>query len=271
MRNVIAMSSIVMVMLLTSTTLVAASRSESTPSNLAYQQIGTRSHPNLAFTQGLIIDQQAFVESSGLYKQSFIQRYPIKEGSNAPSLTKLLSKSDFAEGLASIGTHLWLITWQQGIARKFTSDTLKQVEIARYRGEGWGLSFDGKHLIMSDGSAKLQFRTPDDFALQRSLEVTLNNQPLNALNELEVARGFIWANVWFDPRIYAIHPGTGQVVAMIDLSTIIEQEKKLHSFGLQRDSVANGIAYDAEADALWVTGKRWRKLYLIRPIEWPRP
>ncbi|BFM12079.1 glutaminyl-peptide cyclotransferase [Simiduia litorea] len=260
-----------MVMLLTSTTLAATGGSKSMPPNIEYQLISTRSHPNLAFTQGLIIDQRSFIESSGLYKQSFIQRYPINEDSSSPSTTKLLSKSDFAEGLASIGTQLWLITWQQGLARKLSKNTLKQEQLARYSGEGWGLSFDGRQLIMSDGSARLQFRAPDDFKLKGSLEVTLNNEPLNGLNELEVAHGLIWANVWFDSRIYAIEPSTGSVVAIIDLSSIIEREKKLHSFGLRKDSVANGIAYDPEADGLWITGKRWRKMYLIQPREWPIP
>ena len=271
MRNVVAISAIVMVLLFAPamSNIAGATTAAFSPENLTVELVATRSHPNLAFTQGLIIEQQEFIESSGLYKQSFVQRYPIDEQPGSKPVTKLLAKSDFAEGLAAVGSHLWLITWQQGLARKLSISTFKQDQLVRYKGEGWGLTFDGRQLIMSDGTDTLQLRDADSFQLQGTLQVQFNGQPLTAINELEFAQGYLWANVWFDHRIYAIDPNSGEVRAVVDLSDIIEQERKLHPFGLGHDSVANGIAYDAHRQGLWVTGKRWRKMYLLVPQQWP--
>ncbi|WP_162141149.1 glutaminyl-peptide cyclotransferase [Simiduia agarivorans] len=225
------------------------------PVPLEYQILHERAHPHRAFTQGLLIHRGQFVESSGLYRQSFVQRYPVTDGE--PGLVRHQSRRDFSEGLAFTGKHYWLLTWQQGLARKLDAE-LRPVSIARYQGEGWGLTFDGRQLIMSNGSAELSFRDPDSFELTQQLAVTYKNQPLNAINELEFAEGLIWANVWFSPMIYAIDPANGQVVSTVDLSALVDTENK------SPDAVLNGIAYDADDRTFWVTGKRWRKLYQLR-------
>lgn len=233
----------------------------SQPQLLDYEVIGEREHPHKAFTQGLLIHQGQFVESSGLYRQSFVQRYPVNDG--APAVIRHQPRRDFSEGLAFTGEHFWLITWQQGIARKLDT-TLKPLAIARYQGEGWGLTFNDEQLIMSNGSARLQFRHPVTFELQHEQTVTVNGEPLNALNELEWVNGIVWANVWFSSSLYAIAPHTGEVIATLDLSALAAAENR------GPDAVLNGIAYDQRDNTLWITGKRWQKLYQLHIAAWPQ-
>lgn len=234
---------------------------------LSYQLLDSIPHPRLPFSQGLILDDGLLVESSGLYGQSFIQRYHPQEPKVAPQ-TQHLPRRDFAEGLTRLGDHYWLLTWQQGLARQLDRASLKTQRVFRYPGEGWGLTQDGQWLIRSDGSDRLHWHSPVDFKLEKSLPVRFGDRPLKGLNELEYASGLIWANVWFDSHIYAINPATGEVVASLDLTPLVLQETGLHPLGLPREAVLNGIAYDAQTDSFWITGKRWRRLYRIR-ISWP--
>jgi glutamine cyclotransferase len=126
-----------------------------------------------------------------------------------------------------------------------------------YAGEGWGLTHDGRELIMSDGSATIRFRDPPTFAVTREIEVRDRGQPLTKLNELEYVDGEIWANIWYDDRIARISPATGEVLGFIDLSTLYPQSVR------SSEAVLNGIAYDAAAKRLFVTGKNWPQLYEI--------
>ena len=226
-----------------------------------YEIVSERPHPNRAFTQGLLIVNDEFIESSGLYRQSFVQRYPVKD--NGKPVVRHQPRKDFSEGLAFTGEHFWLLTWQQGIARKLETTSLAAQSIAHYPGEGWGLTFNGQHLIMSDGSDTLQFRDPENFALKRTLSVRLRGEPLTALNELEYADGVLWANVWFDARLFAIDPTSGEVIDTLDLSRLVQREAKA------ADHVLNDIAWNPADNTLWVTGKRWHKLYQLRLSRWP--
>lgn len=239
---------------------VMSTAAQAEVSTLDYQVISQRNHPNKPFTQGLLIDQGYFYESSGLYGRSYLQRYPIEEGE--PDLLRRQPRGDFVEGLAKAGQHFWLLTWQQGLARKLDA-ALNPIGQANYSSEGWGLAFDGKQLIMSDGSAQLSLRAPNSFAPMARLRVSYNNRPLPALNELEFAHGRIWANVWFDQAIYAIDPSTGKVVAKLDLTALVAKEQS------GREAVLNGIAYNPQDDSLWVTGKHWAHLYQLRLTRWP--
>ena len=127
----------------------------------------------------------------------------------------------------------------------------------QYDGEGWGLTHDGKELIMSDGSATLRFRDPQTFAVTREIEVRDNGMPLAMLNELEYINGEIWANIWYDDRIARISPADGKVLGFVDLSTLYPKSAR------GSEAVLNGIAYDAAAKRLFVTGKNWPQLYEI--------
>lgn len=263
MPNVLAIALLVM-------TCVA----QAAPTQLTYTLVKERAHPNLAFTQGLLIQGGDVFEASGGYGKSFVQRYTLEPTApttgpmpNRP-LVHHLPRRDFAEGLALTPQGLWLLTWQQGLAKRLDPNDFSVQQVARYQGQGWGLTYDGQHLIMSNGSDQLIWRDTN-FNVVRTQAVTFNGQPLARINELEFAHQLVWANVWFEPLIVAISPNTGNVLAYLDLSEIIKKETKKHAGDLPSEATLNGIAYDKHSDTFWVTGKNWRTLYQLSIHEWP--
>lgn len=222
-----------------------------------YTVLQRKDHNPTIFTQGYIVEGDNFYESSGLYGRSFIVRYN-KSDDAAPSKRLDLPPNVFAEGLTLFNDRLYLLSWREGQAWAFDRSSFEVLDSYRYSGEGWGLTHDGEVLIMSDGSNTLRFYN-GDFELQGSLEVRFNGKPLKKLNELEYHDGIVWANRWYDSRIFAINRSSGQAEAYVDLSALHRE-----AAGASRESVANGIAYDADEDAFWVTGKNWRYQYLLR-------
>lgn len=233
---------------------------------LAYEIIAERSHKPSLFTQGLLVKDGYFYESSGLYNKSLLVSYPISEPAStwakmtAPFTQKqAIPDRYFAEGLALLNNKLYVLTWQEGTLFVYDANHFSLLNTLYYKGEGWGLTTDGKSLIRSDGSTNLFFHNPESFALEKTLKITLNKEPINELNELEFFDGFIWANIWHDNRILKIDPASGNVVGILDLSDIT---KKLHL--TDSESVLNGIAYDADKKAVWITGKQWPKMFLLK-------
>ncbi len=248
--------------------LMAMSASSWAAAALAYELIAERSHKSTLFTQGLEVDDGLFYESSGLYGKSQLVAYPgaEPEGSTWAKLSapftrqQRLAEQYFAEGLTLVGDQLYLLTWKEGTLLVFNKNTFALEKHLTYKGEGWGLAYDGQHLIRSDGSDTLFFHDPLQFALQKSLKVRDQGQPVKRLNELEYHAGFIWANIWYQDRIIKIDPDSGEVVAELDLSPL-RQGLKLTN----REQVLNGIAWDESQQGFWVTGKLWPKMFLLRP------
>jgi len=154
------------------------------------------------------------------------------------------------------------LTWQSNIGSVYDKHSFKLLQEFNYPNEGWGITFDGKHLIMSDGTSTLHFLNPETFEEINQIEVTVNDIPVNRINELEYIQGEIYANIWQTERIARINPLTGQVIGWIDLKGILSPEG--HSGAID---VLNGIAYDAKNNRLFVTGKFWPKLFQIELIE----
>lgn len=238
----------------------------STALELNYSLIAERSHKPTLFTQGLLLSGEHFYESSGRYDKSLLVSYPLREPEgtwakiSAPfSQKKSLADKYFAEGLTLHNNKLYLLTWREKTLLVFDTPSLQQVSSISYSGEGWGLTSNGRQLIRSDGSDRLFFHNAETFAVEKALHVQLHNNPVGNLNELEYSEEFIWANVWQDNRIVKISPDTGEVVGILDLSALAQ------SLGLSDpESVLNGIAYDKERKAFWVTGKLWPKMFLIK-------
>ena len=230
------------------------------PGPVQYQLLETKTRPADHFTQGLYFDGERWLESSGLYGRSWLAEYTDPGGN--PVRRKWLAGNRFAEGLAVFNEYLYLLTYRAGELQIYDRSNFKLVHLLHYSGEGWGLTSDGESLIMSDGSDTLTFRTPDGFKVTRHLKVTGGGEDWSRLNELEYVNGRIWANIWMDTRIIAIDPDSGEVEGWVDLA-----ELKKDSLPGRRhvDAVANGIAWDKARNGLWVTGKLWPKLYLIRP------
>ena len=214
-------------------------------------------HDPQAFTQGLIFHQGKLYESTGLYGQSTLRQVDLETG-QVQQLIRLPEKV-FGEGLVLWKDKLIQLTWRAGVAFVFDLNTLKFEKQFRYATEGWGLTHDGKHLIMSDGSSTLYFRDPETFEITRKLNVSDEGEAVTRLNELEFVEGEVYANVWMTERIARISPQTGEVLAWLDFSGLTRQSAEIN----QQGNVLNGIAYDAKGKRLFVTGKRWRSLYEI--------
>lgn len=231
-----------------------------------YKILAERSHKPSLFTQGFLIKDDLFYESSGLYQKSQIVAYPVTEPESTwtkmtAAYTHKQSIPDrfFAEGLTLLNNKLYLITWQEGTLFIYNANNFSFIKNITYQGQGWGLATDGKHLIRSDGSNQLYFHNADSFAVEKIIKVNHKQEPIINLNELEYAEGFIWANIWHDNRIVKINPATGDVVGVLDFSETAKNLKVKDA-----ESVLNGIAYDANKKAFWITGKQWPKMFLVK-------
>ncbi len=218
-------------------------------------QVRSYPHDSTAFTQGLVWRGGRLYESTGRYGQSTLRLVELETGRVLQR--ENLGQQYFAEGLAAVGDTLYQLTWKEGVAFIWDPATLRKIGQIAYSGEGWGLTSDGRRLIVSDGSSYLSFVDPVTFALDTTLRVTDGGRPVDQLNELEWVKGEVWANVWHTQRIARIDPQTGRVKGWLDLTPLIPALR-------DPEAVLNGIAYDPEADRLLVTGKLWPALYEIR-------
>jgi len=214
-------------------------------------------HDVTAFTQGLFASNGQLFESTGQFGESNLRE--VELGSGTVLRQQNLPASVFGEGSARIGDEIYVLTWMSQTGFVYDANSFEQVDSFTYAGEGWGLTTDGQQLILSDGSPTLRFLDPTDMSLVRELEVTLNGRGVRRLNELEWIDGEIWANVWMTDNILRIDPQSGMVTSVLDMRGLVPE----HLRG-SRDAVLNGIAYDAENDRIFVTGKLWPVLHEIR-------
>lgn len=221
----------------------------------AVEQVRSYPHDSTAFTQGLLWRGGRLYESTGRYGQSSLRLVELETGRVIQRVP--LGQQYFAEGIAAVGDSLYQLTWKEGVAFIWDPATLRQIAQVQYSGEGWGLTSDGRRLIVSDGSSYLTFVDPATFQVDTTLRVTDGGRPVDQLNELEWVKGEIWANVWYTQRIARIDPVTGRVKGWLDLSPLIPPVT-------DREAVLNGIAYDEAEDRLLVTGKLWPRLFEIR-------
>lgn len=222
-----------------------------------WKLVHTYPHDEKAFTQGLIWLDGALYESTGQFGASQLREVRLEDGAVKRSVP--LAPIYFGEGLTHWGEALISLTWRNGVGFRWDRATFKPQASFRYPGEGWGLTQDGTRLILSDGSAELRFLDPVTLEENGRLTVTHKGKPVPMLNELEFVKGEILANIWLTDRIARIDPATGQVIDWIDISRLTRR-LKLGNY----DAVANGIAYDAKNDRLFVTGKYWPKLFEIK-------
>ena len=224
-----------------------------------YRVVRTYPHDRQAFTQGLVFVDGHLYESTGLEGSSSLRMEDLDSG-------RILAFHDvpaqyFAEGLTNWGNTLIQLTWRSQIAFLYDRATFRLLRTFHYDGEGWGLTQDGKSLILSDGSAALRFFDPATFREVRRITVKDHGVPVTQLNELEYIHGEIYANVWHTDRIARISPATGQVLGWIDLSGLLPAYARTNG-----EAVLNGIAYDAAHDRLLVTGKLWPSIFEIKVI-----
>lgn len=217
----------------------------------------TYPHDPGAFTQGLFFLDGTLYESTGMPGRSQIRQVRLKDGKVLRAVA--LDPAYFGEGIVDWGSDIVSVTWRHRLGFRWDRATLTQKASFRYEGEGWGLTRDAQRIIMSDGTARLRFFDPATMQETGGVTVTWAGKPVPMLNELEMVKGELLANVWMSNRIARIDPATGKVIDWIDLTPLV-RKLKLTDY----DAVLNGIAYDAAGDRLFVTGKYWPKLYEIR-------
>ena len=240
--------------------LSACSASAQNVKTYGYKVEETLPHDVVAYTQGLFFHEGELFESAGQYGESNFRKVDLKTGRVQKRMN--FESRYFAEGACVLNGRLYVLTWQEKECFVYDMKSWERLGTLRYMGEGWGLTTDGKSLIMSDGTSTLTFRNPDTFAIERSVSVTLRGQKVAYLNELEYIKGEIWANVYGTDQIIRIDPASGVVRAVINLKGILPQALRR-----PRTDVLNGIAYDERNGSVYVTGKYWPKMYRITLVE----
>jgi glutaminyl-peptide cyclotransferase len=224
-----------------------------------YQIVKTYPHDREAFTQGLEYRNGFLYEGTGLHGRSTLRKVKLETGVVLQKLS--LPAQYFGEGISVVGDRIVQLTWQSEVGFVWGLHDFKLQNKFTYRGEGWGLTTDGKNLYFSDGTDEIRVLDGKTLTETRRIRVRENGRPLPELNELEWVEGEILANVWQTDRIVKINPLDGRVTGSIDLSGILPPAERAGT------DVLNGIAYDATGKRLFVTGKLWPKLFEIKLVK----
>lgn len=222
-------------------------------------------HDKNAFTQGLVFHNGFLYEGTGGNKgddfDSSLRKVDFETG-------KVLQKFDlsddyFGEGIVILNDKIYQLTWKSGICFVYNLSDFKFVKELRYNGEGWGITTDGTSLFMSDGTQIIQVLNPETFERERAIVVfDENRKPIFRLNELEYIKGEIWANVWQEGKIARIDPKDGKLLGWIDMSKLMDEQMRES----RNADVLNGIAYDEANDRIFITGKKWKRLFEIKVV-----
>ena len=224
-----------------------------------YRIVHAYPHDQHAFTQGLVYLDGHLYESTGIQGQSTVREEDLETGRILRM--QIVPDKYFAEGLTDWKNTLIQLTWQSHVALVYDRATFRLLRTLHYEGEGWGLTHDAKSIILSDGTATIRFFDPETFKEIRRVKVKDRGKAVTELNELEFIRGEIYANVWHSNRIARISPATGRVLGWIDLKGLMPRDQLSSD-----EAVLNGIAYDAQHERLFVTGKLWPKVFEISII-----
>ncbi len=226
------------------------------PKKITYKVLNTFAHDKRAYTQGFVYDNGYFYEGTGQYGESTLRKVNAKTGDLIGSLN--LPSDVFGEGIVLYKNEIFQLTWQSLVCYVYDKENFRLLHKFNYQTEGWGITTDGEDLIMSDGTSIIYYVEPEFFTKLHQFEVCDNNGAVNNINELEYVNGFIYANVWQTDKIIKIDPSSGKISAVINCSKLVPKE-----YVGSRDNVLNGIAYNAEKNTFYVTGKRWPVIYEI--------
>jgi len=235
------------------------SKNSETATDYTYKVVKTYPHDPNAFTQGLVFENGLLYEGTGLNGHSTLRKVQLQTGSIL-QMHKLPDKF-FGEGITIYKDRIIQLTYKSNVGFVYGKDSFKLLQSFNYPTEGWGITHDGKQIIMSDGTSTLYFLDPETFKQTGCIKVHDKGVPVSGLNELEYVKGEILANVWPTERIVIIAPRTGKVIGWINMNGLLKQQDSV-----QFVDVLNGIAYDAAGDRLFVTGKFWPKLFEIKLV-----
>ncbi len=229
-----------------------------------YTVVARLPHATSSFTEGFFFKDGLFYEGTGLKGRSALLVEQPLTGAVLQHID--LAPQYFGEGIVDWGSNLYEWTWQSHICFVYDRFTLRPIRQMSYEGEGWGMTRTASEIITSDGSSVLRFRDPATFRVVHAITVKDDGTPIDQLNELEYIHGVIYANVWHENRIARISPRDGRVLSWIDLTGLLPASEKV-----DQEAVPNGIAYDAQHDRLFVTGKEWSAIFQIKVDPRPRP
>ena len=227
-----------------------------------YQIVKTYPHDPKAFTQGLEFKDGVLYEGTGGKDgDDFFSSLRKVDYTSGKVIQKYdLPREYFGEGITILNDKIYQLTWREMTAFVYDMN-FKLLKEFRYSGQGWGLTNDGTNLYMSDGTHVIRVVNPEDFKTIRTIVVNdEHGKPIMQLNELEMVKGEIWANVWQTGWIIRIDPATGKLLGRVDLNSLVDDEQNKNDDA----DVLNGIAYDATGDRMFVTGKMWRRLFEIK-------
>jgi glutamine cyclotransferase len=236
---------------------LSGSKPSDGPLYYSYNIIHTYPHDSSAFTEGLVFQDGVLYESTGSYPYptlSSLRRVDLATG--VVEKQQVLSSLDFGEGITVVDDTIVQLTWQSHVGFVYGKENFTLLRTFLYQTEGWGLTYNGTELIMSDGTENLYFLDPVTFETVGHVNVHDGNASVVNINELEYINGDVYANIWMQQKIAIINPQTGQVKAWIDLTGLYQSNNA--------EYVLNGIAYDSKNDRLFVTGKNWPSLYEIK-------
>lgn len=234
------------------------------PSVISYDIVNEYPHDPAAFTEGLEYKDGILYESTGQYGSSDIRKVDLKTGKVLAS--QKMDSRYFGEGLTVLNGKIYQLTYREGKGFVYNPNTLKQEgTFAFYTPEGWGMTNNGAQLIYDDGGNILHFADPNTFKEVKQLHVTDEHGPVNEINELEMIRGYIYANQWRTDNILKIDTNTGKVVGRADLSALRQRAGiPPISRNPKGPEALNGIAYDATGNRIFITGKNWPKLLEVK-------
>lgn len=228
-----------------------------------YRIVKRYPHNPTSFTQGLEFHDGYLYEGTGLKGRSTLSKLDLETGEVLQS--KRLASRYFGEGISIVADRIFQLTWQSNIVFVYDLASFDTVTSFYHPTEGWGLAWDGEQLILSDGTATLQFIDPETFQVQRKVEVTLEGRPIRNLNELEFINGEVWANVWMTNEIVRVDPDTGNINSVVNLTGLSQE-----TIAGSSDAVLNGIAWlegnTPDSGRLFVTGKLWSDLFEIELV-----
>ncbi len=233
------------------------------PPLISYNILNVYPHDTSAFTEGLLVHQGQLYESTGGQPRendfkSWLAPVDIKTGRAIKKV--MLDTAYFGEGITILNDNIYQLTWKDEIGFIYDAKTLKKLREFTYKGDGWALTNDGKHLIMSDGSSNLQYLDPETLRVLKVVGVQDNNGPVPNINELEYINGYIYANQWLTNYILKIDPSSGKVVGRADFESLGNEIKTKYP----NAGEMNGIAFDSASGQVFITGKNWPNLYEIR-------
>jgi glutamine cyclotransferase len=237
-----------------------------TPQPITFSVDSVYPHDKAAFTQGLQFYNGKLYEGTGEPNQSSLRIVDIKSGIPEKKYT-IPDPKIFGEGVTIFNNKIYQLTWQNNKVFVYNINNIyKPVETLNWRYEGWGITNDGKNLIISDGSDKLYYVLPDEATKEmktlKILSVADNRGIVDSLNELEYINGYIYANRWYTNEIVKIDTANGHVVGKLNMTGLLQQYAP--DYRSNEADVLNGIAFDSTTKKLYVTGKNWPKMFQIR-------